>query len=67
MIVGVDIGTQSLKAVVVDQNIRLLGEAAYPYTSSFPQPGWAEQDPAFWEKGLRVAVASALADAGKDL
>jgi xylulokinase len=64
MIVGVDIGTRSLKAVVVDQNIRLLGEAAYPYTPSFPQPGWAEQDSAFWEKGLRIAVASALADAG---
>jgi len=64
MIVGVDIGTQSLKAVVVDQNIRLLGEAAYPYTPIFPQPGWAEQDPALWEKGLRIAVASALADAG---
>jgi len=64
MIVGVDIGTQSLKAVVVDQNLRLLGEAAYPYTPSFPQPGWAEQDPGLWEKGLRIAVASALANAG---
>jgi xylulokinase len=64
MIVGVDIGTQSLKAVVVDQSLRLLGEAAYRYTPIFPKPGWAEQDPALWEKGLRIAVASALADAG---
>ncbi|UCD80830.1 MAG: hypothetical protein JSW26_05200 [Desulfobacterales bacterium] len=64
MIVGVDIGTQSLKAVVVDQSIRILGEAACPYRPIFPRPGWAEQDPAFWEKGLRIAVASALADAG---
>ena len=64
MIVGVDIGTQSLKAVVVDQNIRLLGEAVYPYAPSFPQPGWAEQDPGLWEKGLPIAIASALSDAG---
>ncbi len=64
MIVGVDIGTQSLKAVVVDPGMRVLGDSAYRYTLSFPQPGWAEQDPALWEKGLRVAVASALDNAG---
>lgn len=64
MIVGVDVGTQSLKAVVVDQRMAVLGEAAYPYVAEFPQPGWAEQDPALWEKGLRAAIASALNDAG---
>jgi xylulokinase len=64
MIVGIDIGTQSLKAVIVDHNMKILGEAAYRYAARFPQPGWAEQDPALWEKGLRVAVASALDNAG---
>jgi len=64
MIVGIDIGTQSLKAVIVDQSMKVLAEAAYPYSPGFPQPGWAEQDPTLWEKGLRVAVASALDNAG---
>jgi xylulokinase len=64
MIVGIDIGTQSLKAVIVDQRMKVLGEAAYRYAPGFPQPGWAEQDPTLWEKGLRVAVALALDNAG---
>ena len=64
MIVGIDIGTQSLKAVVVDDNMRVLGEAAYPYAPFFPRPGWAEQDPVLWEEGLRLSVAGALKSAG---
>ncbi len=60
MIVGVDIGTQSLKAVVIDYRMQVLGEAAYGYLPSFPQPGWAEQDPRLWEEGLRSAVTEAL-------
>jgi xylulokinase len=46
MILGVDIGTQSLKAVVLDSDLAVKGEAAIPYQPSFPAPGWAEQDPA---------------------
>ena len=64
MIIGIDIGTQSLKAVIVDHNMRVLGNAAYRYAPRFPQPGWVDQDPTLWEKGLRVAVASALDNAG---
>ena len=64
MIVGIDIGTQSLKAVAVDDRMRVLGEAAYSYLPSFPQPGWAEQDPRLWEEGLHSAVAEALKSAG---
>ena len=64
MIVGIDIGTQSLKAVVADENMRVVGEAAYGYSPFFPQPGWAEQDPKLWEKGLHSAVAEALKSAG---
>jgi xylulokinase len=64
MIVGIDIGTQSLKAVAVDESMRVLGEAAYSYMPSFPQPGWAEQDPTLWEEGMHSAVAEALKSAG---
>ncbi len=63
MSVGIDIGTQSLKAVVVDKNMRVLGEAAYGYSPLFPRPGWAEQDPRVWEEGLHAAVAAALKSA----
>lgn len=63
MYVGVDIGTQSLKAVVCDAALQVRGEAAVSYEPSFPRPGWAEQDPDLWENALGPAVAGALEDA----
>lgn len=64
MIVGIDIGTQSLKVAVVDRAMRVCGEAATSYRPSFPQPGWAEQDPALWERALGPTIAAALHEAG---
>lgn len=64
MFVGVDIGTQSLKAVVCDDALGVRGEASRAYEPSFPRPGWAEQDPALWEAALGPAVAGALDEAG---
>lgn len=64
MIIGVDIGTQSLKAVALDDGLRLEGEAAESYQPSFPRPGWAEQSPALWEAALKPAIARALEQAG---
>ena len=66
MIVGVDIGTQSLKAVVTDDALSVLGEASVAYEAAFPKPGWAEQDPGLWEAALGPAIAGALESAGAD-
>jgi xylulokinase len=63
-VIGVDIGTQSLKAVVVDSDLVPRGEASVAYQPSFPAPGWAEQDPALWLKALKPAIAGALAESG---
>lgn len=63
-VVGIDIGTQSLKAVVVDSDLVPRGEASVPYQPSFPAPGWAEQDPGLWLKALKPAIAAALANSG---
>ncbi len=64
MIVGIDIGTQSLKAVVTDERLRVLGEASTPYEATFPRPGWAEQSPEVWERALAPTIAGALGAAG---
>ena len=64
MIVGVDIGTQSLKAVVTDAALSVLGQASVAYEATFPKPGWAEQDPNLWESALGPAIAGALESAG---
>lgn len=64
MLVGVDIGTQSLKAVVTDEHLNLLGQASSPYRPSFPRPGWAEQEPRLWEQALAPTIGRALESAG---
>lgn len=65
LVIGIDIGTQSLKAVVADGSLSVLGEGSVAYAPSFPRPGWAEQDPRLWLEALRPAVATALAAAGR--
>ncbi|HEU5057813.1 MAG TPA: FGGY family carbohydrate kinase [Kofleriaceae bacterium] len=62
--VGVDIGTQSLKVVVADGALAVRGQAARAYPFDLPRPGWAQQDVALWEAALAPAVAEALARAG---
>jgi xylulokinase len=64
VVVGIDIGTQSLKAVVVDDGAAV-GEAAVAYGADFPRPGWAEQDPRCWLDALAPAIGRALAAAGR--
>lgn len=55
-VLGLDLGTSSLKCVVMDEmgQIRVSVERSYP--THRPQPGWAEQDPVDWIEALRSAV-----------
>jgi xylulokinase len=63
MIVGIDIGTQSLKAVIADSTLQVIGEGSVAYQPNYPSPGRAEQDPHLWERALGPAIASALKQA----
>jgi xylulokinase len=63
-VVGIDIGTQSLKAAVLDEGLKLVGMAARPYQPVFPKPLWAEQESQLWLDALRPAISEALGAAG---
>ena len=63
-VVGLDLGTQSLKAVVCDEALAVLGHHAVGYPTQYPGPGCAEQDPRAWEAALGPAIGGALAAAG---
>lgn len=65
MIVGVDIGTQSLKVIVVDEGLRVCGEGSRQYAPVYPRAGWAEQNPLLWEQAVGPAIADALEACGK--
>ncbi|WP_146588319.1 xylulokinase [Puniceibacterium confluentis] len=46
--IGLDLGTSSLKAVVMDGDQAILAEATAPLSVQRPHDGWSEQDPASW-------------------
>ena len=60
LVVGIDLGTQSVKAVVCDERLRVLAEHAVPITTQRPAEDRAEQDPAMWEAALAQAIAGAF-------
>lgn len=62
MLLGVDLGTSSAKAVLVDPEGRIVREGSAPYEVHRPQPGWAESDPDDWWRGARDAIRQAVAD-----
>lgn len=48
MYIGLDLGTSGLKAVVIDDDQRLVASAKADLQYSRPYSGWSEQDPASW-------------------
>jgi xylulokinase len=53
---GLDIGTSSVKALLVDANQRIVAEASAALDVSRPQPLWSEQNPDDWVEGVEAAV-----------
>ncbi len=47
-IIGVDIGTQSTKALIAGTDGRLIAQASVAYHPDTPRPLWAEQDARVW-------------------
>jgi xylulokinase len=66
VLLGLDAGTSSLKALVLDGAGQVLGEAAAAYPTLTPAPGWAEQDPEAWWAAAVTAVRTAMAEVGAD-
>jgi xylulokinase len=62
-VIGLDVGTSSLKGVLVDVSsgaVVRVAERSYPLST--PRPGWAEQDPEDWWRAACVVLAE-LGDA----
>ena len=48
MFVGIDIGTTSVKSVLMAEDGTLKASASFPVAVSRPRAGWSEQDPEHW-------------------
>jgi xylulokinase len=62
-VIGVDIGTQSTKALLVDQHGGIVAQHASSYQPDTPKPLWAQQWPAVWVKAVIECVAACVRDA----
>lgn len=62
-ILGIDLGTGSVKAALVDDDGTVLAKHSRPYAVSSPAPGWAETDPAVWLEAARDVAGQALGTA----
>lgn len=59
---GLDLGTSSLKALLVGETGEVVASASAPYTVRHPQPGWAESDPQDWWNAAVAACAGLPAE-----
>ncbi len=56
LLLGIDIGTTGLKALLIDKKGRVVGSSREEYPLSTPKPGWAEQPAQDWWKATIKAV-----------
>ena len=55
-LVGLDVGTTGVKALVLSADGEVVGRAEEGYELSIPRPGWAEQDPEDWVRASGRAL-----------
>ena len=63
-LLGIDLGTSGVKAVVIDESSQVLGVGFREIPMEVPQPNRAEQDPEAWWTNAVMAVRQALHEAG---
>lgn len=52
MLLGIDIGTSSVKAMLMEPDGRIIAVKTAAYQVEIPHPGWAQQHPDTWWEGL---------------
>lgn len=62
-VIGIDVGTSSVKAIAIDEAGAVLGSAERSYPVAMDHPGWSEQDPALWCQATESVLAEL--DAGR--
>lgn len=67
MLLGLDLGTGSVKALLMGRDGAVLGEASAPYDVRTPHPGWAETDPEEWWRATAGAAGRAVGSLGPEV
>ena len=67
MLLGLDLGTGSAKALLLAEDGAVLGEGSAPYAVRSPRPGWAESRPEDWWEAVAAAARDAVGGRGADV
>ena len=60
MLLGIDLGTSSVKVLLLDLDGIVVGEASHDYPVLAPRPGWSETEPEAWWTAVTTAVHQAV-------
>ena len=66
VLVGCDIGTGAVKTILASSDGALLARSAAEHPMHHPRPGWAENDPDDWYRGLSRTIREAVTAAAVD-
>ncbi|PJJ65150.1 xylulokinase [Compostimonas suwonensis] len=64
---GIDVGTTTVKASIVDDQAHVLAEASIGYPTSFVRTSWVEQDPQAWWTATLTVLARLASEAGREV
>lgn len=67
MYLGIDLGTSGVKALLVDDEQKIIASANAPLSVDRPATGWSEQNPADWIDATVKAVEALKASHGNQL
>jgi len=67
MFLGLDLGTSSLKALLIDSEDRILAQASVSLEVQVPRPSWSEQHPQAWWDACQQAVLALPADLRREV
>ena len=67
MYLGIDLGTSSVKVLLIDADQTIIGSASRELDVSRPHSGWSEQDPAEWIAATEAALAALKAEKPTEL
>ena len=62
--IGIDMGTQSMRAYLFDPEGKIVSDASCEYLPVYPKPGWAQCDARLWLAALKQTIAQVKQKAG---
>lgn len=63
-VMGIDFGTESCRVGIFDSVGSPVAFASTPYKTTYPNPGWAEQNPEDWLHSLQASTRLCMDRAG---